>query len=171
MKKIITILIIILSFSFLLSSEKTETSKAQDFELENMKGKKVKLSEVYKDKIVILDFWANWCTPCKKEMIQLDKLQKKYKDKIQIIAVSIDKARHVSKAKAFIKSKRYSFEVLFDTDNRVLKMYNVVNPPNTSIITKDGNIVWSHLGYKRGDEIELEKQIIKWIAAQATEGK
>lgn len=147
----------------LFAADAQEAFKAPDFELENMKGKKIKLSDVYEDKLVILTFWANWCKPCKKEMIELDKLQKKYKDDIQILAVSIDRARHVSKAKAHVKSKRYSFEVLFDTDNRVMKKYNVTNPPNSNIITKDGMVVWSHTSYKRGDEIELEKQINHWL--------
>lgn len=170
MKQIVFFLIIIILLgSSLFSDETAQKSKAQDFELENMKGKKIKLSDVYKDKLVILDFWANWCLPCKKQLQYLDIFQQKYGDHIQVIAVDIDKARHVSKAKAYIKSKRYSFEVLFDTDNKVKRLYNVTNPPNTIIISTDGKIIWLHLGYKKGDEKKIEEQIIKWIDSKNVE--
>jgi len=170
MKRIIFFLAIIILLGDSLFSDETEKKiKAQDFELENMKGEKIKLSDVYKDKLVILDFWASWCVPCKKELSFLDKFQKKYGDHIQVIAIDIDKARHVSKAKAYIKSKRYTFEVLFDTENKVTKLYNVTTPPNTNIISTDGEIIWSHLGYKKGDEKKIEEQIIKWIDAKTAE--
>ena len=170
MKRIIFFLIVItLLGSSPYSAENARKIKAQDFELENMKGKKIKLSDFYKDKLVILDFWASWCIPCKKELQFLDNFQQKYGDHIQVIAINIDKARHVSKAKAYIKSKRYKFEVLFDTDNSVKKLYNVTAPPNTNIISTNGEIIWSHIGYTKGDEKKIEEQIIKWIESKTAE--
>ncbi len=166
MKKLFIIFLIVFGVVFSANDKIIKTMKAHDFELENIKGKKIKLSELYKDKLVILDFWASWCVPCKKEFLYLDKFQKKYDEYIQVVAIDIDKARHISKAKAYIKSKRYTFEVLFDTDNKVAKLYNVTTLPNTNIISTDGEIIWSHIGYKKGDEKELEKQILKWIESK-----
>ncbi|MBC8313538.1 MAG: TlpA family protein disulfide reductase [Candidatus Cloacimonetes bacterium] len=163
MKKVLIIFFVIYGTLLFANNDSTKVATAHDFELENLKGKKIKLSDIYKDKLVVLDFWANWCVPCKKELPELDKLQKKYKDFIQVIAVDIDKARHLSKAKTYAKSKKFSFEIVFDTDQKVMNLYNVKVPPFTFIISKNGEIIWSHLGYKRGDEKEIETQIIKLI--------
>ncbi len=163
MKKTLIILLIVLGITLSANDEVVKTSKAHDFKLKNLKGKNIRLSDVYKEKLVILDFWASWCIPCKKEMPHLDALQKKYDKYIQVIAVDIDKARHIPKAKTYVKSKKFSFETLFDTDQKIMKLYNVQNPPNTFIIDKNGEIVWSHLGYTNGDEKEIEAQIIKLI--------
>ena len=166
MKKVLIIFFVIYGTLLFANNDSTKVATAHDFELENLKGKKIKLSDIYKDKLVVLDFWANWCVPCKKELPELDKLQKKYKDFIQVIAVDIDKARHLSKAKTYAKSKKFSFEIVFDTDQKVMNLYNVKVPPFTFIISKNGEIIWSHLGYKRGDEKEIETQILKWLKSE-----
>ncbi|PID28675.1 MAG: hypothetical protein CSB55_03865 [Candidatus Cloacimonadota bacterium] len=139
-----------------------ENKKAPDFELENYKGKKVKLSD-YKDSLVLLDFWATWCVPCKKEMVHLDKIQKKYGDKIKVLCVSIDKPRHKSKAISYVKSKRYKFMTLLDPDQKVKRLYNVDNPPRTVLIAPGGKIIWSHTGFTRGDEKHIEEEIEKYL--------
>ena len=100
--KIILSLVLSLLAIFIIAEEVKKEENAPDFQLKNLKGKEIKLSEINKDKLVILDFWAIWCEPCKKELPHLNDFQKKYGDHIQVIAVSIDKARHASKAKAYI---------------------------------------------------------------------
>lgn len=165
MKKIYFVAVLILLFVGLAA---VELGYAPDFQLENEKGKLVKLSD-YNDKLVVLDFWATWCAPCCKALPHLSKLQDKYSDDIQVLAITIDKARHVSKAKAFIKSNRFSFMTLYDPQKEVAALYNMVNPPRTLMIDPSGKIIFQHDGYKRGDEVHLEEEIVKWIEMQNVE--
>ena len=140
-----------------------ENKKAPDFKLQDVQGKQVSLSD-FTDKLIVLDFWATWCVPCKKAMKELDKIQTKYTEQVKIIAISIDKPRAKAKAVSYVKSRRFSFVTLFDPDWRVKRKYNVVNPPRTLVITPEKNIIYEHDGYKRGDEKKLEKIIKEWIS-------
>lgn len=162
MKKYILITITLL---IAISIIAVELGNAPDFQLENQKGERVKLSD-FNDKLVLLDFWATWCVPCCKELPHLSKLQEKYGDHIQVLAITIDKARQVSKAKAFVKSNRFKFMTLFDPKQEVANLYNMVNPPRTLLIDPSGKIIFQHDGYKRGDEVHLEEEIVKWIESQ-----
>ncbi len=155
----IILIIILIVFAVNLSA----LEKAPDFKLENMEGKQVKLSGFLEKGLVVLDFWATWCEPCKKELTALNILQEKYGDTITVIAVSVDKARKKNKAKAFIKSRKYKFVTLFDVKSDVKKLYNITNIPRTLVITPDSEILFDHMGYKRGDEKHIEDIIKKWI--------
>ncbi len=138
--------------------------KAPEFKLKNMKGKWVNLSQKIDKHFVILDFWASFCGPCKKELPGLNKIDKNHKD-INVLAVCTDRPRTQNKAKAFIKSNRFSFETLFDSKGTVRKLFNVVDIPHTVIIAPNGEIVTVHTGYKRGDEKHLLEAIEKWKKA------
>ncbi|NQV19732.1 MAG: TlpA family protein disulfide reductase [Armatimonadetes bacterium] len=137
--------------------------KAQDFKLENMKGKHVKLSDYLDKGLVVIDFWATWCEPCKKMLLELNKMQDKYKEHITVITINCDKPRAKDKAKAFIKSKKFSVVNLFDTKKNVQKLYNITNIPRTIVIAPDSTILFEHTGFQRGIEEEIEAEIIKWI--------
>ena len=159
MKKIMIILLL-LSLGMLSASEKQQ--KAGDFQLQDADGNLVRLSDV-NDKLVLIDFWASWCAPCKKALPHLSGFQEKYGDDIVVLAINIDKPRHQSKAQAYIKSNGYVFTNLFDPEQVTLKLFNVVNPPRTILVAPGMNIVYTHDGYKRGDEIEIEENIVKWL--------
>ena len=158
LRNLISIIILILIFVQLSALE-----KAPDFKLENMKGKQVKLSEFFDKGLVVLDFWATWCEPCKKALSELNRIQDKYKEHITVITISCDKPRSKDKAKAYIKSKKFNVVNLFDTKKNVQKLYNITNIPRTIIIAPDSTILFDHTGYQRGDEEEIEAVIVKWI--------
>ncbi len=162
MKKYIIIITLILSVGLFASEKLVSFGQAADFSLEDANGNVVKLSQ-FDDKLVVLDFWATWCVPCVKELPHLSALQEKYGNDIQVLAISIDKARKVSKAKAFVKSNDFKFTTLFDPKQEVAALYNMVNPPRTMIIDSNLNILWQHDGYKQGDEVHLETEIIKHL--------
>ncbi len=151
-----TILILIIVQLFALD-------KAPDFKLENMKGKQVKLSDFLEKGPVILDFWATWCEPCKKELPALSKIQDMYKDSITVITISCDKPRSKSKAKAYIKAQKLNVVNLFDTKKDVQKLFNVTNIPRTIIVAPDSTIIFDHTGYQRGDEKHIIEAIDKWF--------
>jgi peroxiredoxin len=77
-----------------------------------------------------------------------------------MLAISTDDEKTVAKVKPFVKSKNFNFEVLYDTDGAVARIYYAFDIPFSVLISKSGNITYSHLGYMKGDEIELEKNLI-----------
>lgn len=158
----VTILILVLAIQL------TAADKAGDFKLENIDGKQVKLSDFQKEGLVILDFWATWCVPCKNGLPKINELHEKY-DSVNVIAINVDKPRKKSNAISHVKSNRFKFHTLFDPKKVVQKQFNVTNIPRTLIIDQDGTIIYDHTGYQRGDEKHYEEVIIKWLEEQETE--
>ena len=129
-----------------------------EFRLPDETGKNVALSDLVGKGPLIVDFWADYCQPCKLAMPHLDALARKY-DSLTVVLVSLDAPKAQAKARAFLKSKDYKFVTLFDPDKTLAKKLNVVNPPHTFIVNKEGEIVWSHLGFGAGAEKEYEAQV------------
>jgi len=158
LRNLISIIILMLILIQLSALE-----KAPDFKLENMKGKQVKLSDYLEKGLVVIDFWATWCEPCKKMLLELNKMQDKFKEHITVITINCDKPRAKDKAKAYIKSKKFSVVNLFDPKKNVQKLFNITNIPRTIVIAPDSTILFEHTGFQRGIEEEIEAEIIKWI--------
>lgn len=125
----------------------------------DINGKVVNLDE-HKDEIVMLNFWATWCAPCKVEMPQLQKLKEKYGDKLTIVSVSVDEARDKSKIKPLIRRGNYDFIVVHDDDRSIMSFYNPsMDLPYNVIMGYGGDIVWQGAGYSPGKEKVFEKII------------
>jgi peroxiredoxin len=156
------------------SSIATAADKAPDFTLPNLDGKNVKLSELCPSGPVVLSFWATWCVPCPEEMKHLQRLYEKYGEQgLQVLAPAIDGSKTVSKVRPFVMGRRFSFPVLLDTNNDVKRLYRVAVVPTIFLINTAGEVVYHHVGYRPGDEVELEKEIQKVLGpakSQATEG-
>ena len=151
----------------LLAVQLVAAEKAGEFKLENIEGKQVKLSDFQEKGLVILDFWATWCVPCKNGLPKINEIHEKY-DNVNVLAINVDKPRKKAAAVSLVKSNRFSFHVLFDTKKNVQKQYNITNIPRTLIIDQDGTILYDHTGYKRGDEKHYEEVIVKWLEEQET---
>jgi thiol-disulfide isomerase/thioredoxin len=153
-------------FTILIGMLLTQTvfalEKVNDFRLDNLEGKKVSLSQFQKEGLVVLDFWALWCSPCKAFMPKLNELHNKY-EKLNVVTINMDKPRAIDKAKNFIRSNRYDFEVLFDTNQSIQKKFNVTSIPRTIVVDSEGNVIYDHIGYQPGDEKKLEEVIMKWL--------
>ncbi len=170
MKKIITLsLAILISLSAVnLFAADTEGTKAPDFTLKDLSGKTVKLSKALENGPVLIDFWATWCQPCKQALPHLDKIYIKYKDQgFQMYAISIDNSRSVSKIRPYVKSKKYQFGVLLDTDSQILKKYRGINVPHTVLIGTDGMIKKVWMGYHTGEEVEIEAEVAKLLSGES----
>ena len=90
----------------------------------------------------------------------MTKLEDQWKDKIKVIAVSMDDARSAGKIKSLVKSRKWSFDIYVDETNALYKALNLNSIPASFIIDNKGNIKYSHVGYKPGDElILLEKAL------------
>jgi len=124
---------------------KDDAVKAPDFELESTEGNKIKLSD-YNGKIVIVDFWATWCPPCREEIPSFVQLQKQYKNDLQILGVSLDTGTKNDVA-PFMKEYKMNYPVLF-ANNEVVNNYGGIEAiPTTFIIDQEGNIINSFIGY------------------------
>jgi peroxiredoxin len=119
----------------------------KDFALKDLNGKTVRLTD-YQGKVVLLEFWATWCGPCKQSMPELGRLYEKYKDRgFEIIAISMDESE--SAVRQFVEEYRLSFTVVID-DADVNSAYGVFSIPTTFILDKSGQIVKKHLGFAPG---------------------
>lgn len=133
-----------------------------DIVLRDLNGKAVNIKSFSKDgKIVIVNFWATWCTPCKKELNNINEMYEDWKTKynVVLIAVSIDNARNVMKVKPYVDGQAWSYEILLDVNSDLMRAMNVQNPPHTFLVDQNGNIVYAHNGYLEGDEFELEEKL------------
>jgi len=127
-------------------SDANKAGKAPDFKLQSIDGKEIKLSD-YKGKIVIIDFWATWCGPCRMGVPDLVALQKEYKDKLVVIGISLDRVSGTEKdVKAFIKQYKINYPIIFGTETVVKDYGDIQAIPTSFIIDQKGNIVDKHVG-------------------------
>jgi len=138
------------------ASEKL-SGPAPDFTLKSASGANVKLSELKGD-VVMINFWATWCGPCRQEMPLLEQLYAKYKP-LGFTLLGINVEEDSSKAGQFLKDVPVSFPVLFDSANQVSKLYKVNAMPSTVLVDRDGNMRFLHRGYVPGTEVEYANQI------------
>ena len=110
-------------------------ASAADFTLEDTEGNKVTLSD-YKGKKVILNFWATWCNPCKKEMPEMEKIHQKYED-VVILAINLDTENDI---KGFMNEYELTLQALLDTEEKVNDQYEVVSIPTSFFIDEEGII-------------------------------
>jgi peroxiredoxin len=145
------------------SSKNVGTQKsmiAPDFTLYDTAGNEHKLSD-YRDKVVIVDFWATWCPPCVVEIPHLVELYNKYNEKgLVILGLSLD--TDPQKIKYFIKKNNMDYPVLLGA-RKLIKTYAIKGIPTAYLINKDGSIVNKFVGYAPGAEKDIEKLVLKLI--------
>lgn len=137
------------------------SGRAPDFTLKSKSGKNLKLSEQRGD-VVMINFWASWCGPCRQEMPLLDAMYKKYK-RLGFTIWGVNIEPDSSNAQRLLKDVPVTFPILFDTANKVSKMYNVSAMPSTVLVDRNGNLRYIHKGYKPGDENEYRRLAKKLI--------
>ncbi|AEE96699.1 peroxiredoxin family protein [Mahella australiensis] len=139
----------------------------EDFELEDLNGDKIKLSD-YKGKIVLLNFWATWCPPCREEMPYFQEIYEEYKD-YDVVVLTVnstsvelrggtDSEQAEKNARKFMEDNGYTFPVLLDKDDEVWAIYQQRGIPANYIIDKDGIV-----RYAFGGAYPNKEQIIQYI--------
>ncbi len=140
-----------------LAASGLEGKPAPDFALKSSTGENLRLSE-YRGDVVMVNFWATWCGPCRQEMPLLEELYSRYERVgFSLLGVNIDDDSR--KAMAMIDELGTSFPVLFDRTKEVSKLYKVNAMPVTVIIDKEGNIRHVHHGYKPGYELKYLDEV------------
>jgi peroxiredoxin len=130
----------------------TVGAPAPPFSLASQGGKDVSLSQ-FQGQVVMLNFWASWCGPCRTEMPLLESIYKKY-NKLGFTMLGVNVEPDSNAAVDWLKQTPVSFPILFDKDSKVSKLYDVSGMPSTVIIDRKGKVRMLHRGYKPGDENE-----------------
>ncbi len=133
------------------------TSIAPDFSLVSRSGQPVSLKDL-KGKVVMINFWASWCGPCRQEFPLLDQMYKRY-NSLGFTLLGVNVESDTKDAERWLAEMPVTFPVLFDKKNEVSKLYAVNAMPSTVFIDRQGNVRYLHHGYKPGDEGEYLNQI------------
>ena len=140
-----------------LASSDLEGRAAPDFALKSSTGENLRLSE-YRGDVVMINFWATWCGPCRQEMPLLDELYTRYERVgFNLLGVNIDDDSR--RAMQMIEELGVNFPVLFDARKEVSKLYEVEAMPVTVLVDREGNVRHVHHGYKPGYEDKYLDQI------------
>ncbi len=130
---------------------------AGDFTLKSAAGNNIRLSE-YRGQVVMLNFWASWCGPCRQEFPHLDALQQKYEGLgFTVFGVNVEQDR--ASADRVLRDIPVSFPILFDDENAVSEQYGVDAMPMTLLLDRNGVVRHLHRGYKPGYEDRYEEQV------------
>jgi thiol-disulfide isomerase/thioredoxin len=155
---VLSLVYLLLDGSNLLAGDTNQVENvklAPGWELQGLDGKAVHSTD-FKGKVVILDFWATWCPPCRAEIPGLIELQKKYAAQgLAVVGVSVDEAG-LKTVKAFSDKNGINYPVVL-TDNKIVDAYGGIDGlPTTFIIDRNGHIVKQHLGFTAQAEFEEE---------------
>jgi len=134
---------------------------APDFTLKSLGGGNMKLSEMAGN-VVLINFWASWCGPCREEMPLLNALHKKYQP-LGFTVIGINVEEQVDSARGFLADFPVDFPVLLDSQNRVSKLYQVNAMPTKVVVDRDDNMRFLHKGYKSGDEQKYREMVKKLV--------
>ena len=135
---------------------------APDFTLRTLDGPNLRLEE-YRGQVVLINFWASWCGPCRQEMPILDRLHQRYEDTgFAVLGVNVE--GEDAPAKKIVDKTNVTFPVLIDEGQKVSELYDLEAMPSTVVVDRNGVVRYVHRGYKPGDEakyVEVVKKLIR----------
>lgn len=150
---------IVIGLSFQTAS--FAASPAPDFTLKSSTGENIRLAE-QRGQVVMLNFWASWCGPCREEMPLLDAIAKKY-SKMGFVLYGINVEQDNKAAQKMLKDLGTSFTILYDPESKLSSLYGVDSMPFSVFIDKKGQIRYVDRGYKTGGEAKYKAQIMELI--------
>ena len=135
--------------------------------VQTMEGKKVDTKTFHNNgKPMIVNFWATWCAPCKRELSTIAEKYDTWQEEtgVKLIAVSIDDARSMARVAPYVNGQAWDYEVYLDPNGDLKRALNVNNVPHTFLIDGAGNIVYQHNNYEPGDENKLYAKVKALVA-------
>jgi peroxiredoxin len=123
---------------------------APQFTLSARSGRDVSLGQ-YHGQVVMINFWASWCGPCRQEMPLLESIYRKY-HKLGFTLLAVNVEPDSKAADDWLRDTPVSFPILYDKESKVSKLYDVAGMPSTVIIDRSGKLRVLHQGFKPGDE-------------------
>lgn len=125
--------------------------------------------EAYRGKVVLLDFWASWCVPCRSSFPWMNDMQEKYGDDgLVVIAVNLD--NELRDAAGFLERNPAGFKIAYDTERAMARSFGVDSMPNSFLIDRDGRVRARHRGFRVADSADYEAAIIELLDAGPTGG-
>ncbi|MES9990393.1 MAG: TlpA disulfide reductase family protein [Candidatus Thiodiazotropha sp.] len=159
MKRYFSFFTICLLFSGALQAT-SEPPLAPDFSLPGVTDRVTLKS--YKGMVVLLDFWASWCEPCRASFPWMNRMQAKYSAQgLQVIAINLDKDPAL--AEAFLNKIRVEFAIAFDPEGKVASLYGLQGMPASFLIDQQGRIHSSHVGFFHAEKERREQEIRKLL--------
>lgn len=141
--------------------------------IKTLNGQNFNTSEISNDgNPIIISFWALWCKPCIKELTTIADVYEEWQDEtdVKLVAISIDDARSMSRVLPTVNGKGWDYEVYLDPNGDFKRAMNVNMIPHTFLVNGDGEIVWEHLSFSEGSEIELIELVRKVSAGEDISG-
>lgn len=136
-------------------TEFKEGQRGPGFSLRSLEGKTVTLKD-YEGKLVVVNFWATWCTPCEVEMPTLERLWQRYRDRgLVVVGVNVDRGGPRSLVEPYVRGKRLTFPILLDPEMRTAQAWRVTGLPATFVVKPGGEVAGVALGLREWDSKEM----------------
>jgi len=164
MKKLVVLLFFVGLTGYTMAQD--EAKKMPSVQIKSMDGSNFNTSSLNNEgKPMIINFWATWCLPCKKELNAINEVYPDWVDEtgVKIVAISIDNSRTRSNIMPYVNFKGWEYEIYNDQNSEFFQALGGVTPPLTFLLDGDGNIVYTHNGYAPGDEEELYEKLLELI--------
>jgi len=154
----------------LAAADKEDNPIAASFTLLDVEGNDITLDSLLEVGPVYMECWDLPCVNCIAELDALMPIYDTLKERgLQIVALSVDKPADEARVKAFVKSKKWPYICLLDAQNEVKKAYGIIIKPTAYLINQQGEIVYTHIGYKKGDEQRIKEEFLKWLPEEPVE--
>ena len=154
--------IIALLFIIISTTTYSQNKLLPSVDVKTINGKSMNINSIDNNGMpIVINFWATWCKPCKKELNNISEVYNEWQDEtgVKIIAVSIDDTRSMSKVAPYVNSVGWEYEVYLDSNGDLKRSMGVSTVPHTFLLNSKKEIVWQHRGYVDGDEDELFDEI------------
>lgn len=122
----------------------------------------------FRGKVVIVDFWASWCAPCRQSFPWLNEMQAKYRDRgLVVIGVNVDRER--VEADRFLQQTPAEFQIVYDPDGALASRYQVPGMPSSYVIGRDGRQAGVHIGFRKGMREQREAELERLLTTAGTD--